>query len=186
MSNILVEFKDNGTVRIHKDEQIIADKKDQLNVLLNPNVSHLVGISPSFWKRVGNAVEKMTEEEIMSLKSKLILPIINESTLIKQKIEEKADNFQEIYDKMDASFNIHAKRIENIKNEAKTDIDEVYTLIKNLNNTLYTEFNQQYQNVIEQIKKNHNILTTRLYRILFTSIFIDILAICYIIYQRMQ
>lgn len=45
----IVEFLETGGARVIKDPVIIEKKKDAPNVLLNPELRHLQGISPSFW-----------------------------------------------------------------------------------------------------------------------------------------
>ena len=47
----LVEFLDQGGARIIKDPLLIERKKDSTNVLINPDIRHLRGVSPSFWIR---------------------------------------------------------------------------------------------------------------------------------------
>lgn len=59
--DFLVEFLEKGGAWVIKDPTLIAAKKDSPDVLLNPVISHLRGVSPSFWKRVGDTIE-MCEE----------------------------------------------------------------------------------------------------------------------------
>lgn len=58
----LVEFFDIGA-RVIKDPSLIEAKKGQGNVLLNPDISHLRGISPSFWVRDGDKIGHIGIEE---------------------------------------------------------------------------------------------------------------------------
>lgn len=58
----LVEFLDIGA-RVIKDPSLIEAKKGQANVLLNPDISHLKGVSPSFWVRNGETITHMGLEE---------------------------------------------------------------------------------------------------------------------------
>lgn len=58
----LVEFLDIGA-RIIKDPSLIEAKKGQENVLLNPDISHLKGVSPSFWVKDGETITHMGLEE---------------------------------------------------------------------------------------------------------------------------
>lgn len=60
---ILIEFTNSGA-RIIRDPNIISIKKQQDNVLLNPDTSHLSGISPSFWKKDGKAIVSMDRDEL--------------------------------------------------------------------------------------------------------------------------
>jgi rRNA maturation protein Rpf1 len=58
----LVEFTDKGA-RVIKDLSQIEEKKGQPNTLLDPDLSHVRNISPSFWVKVGELVEPMPIEE---------------------------------------------------------------------------------------------------------------------------
>lgn len=58
----LVEFLDIGA-RVIKDPSLIEAKKGQENVLLNPEIAHLKGVSPSFWVREGDTITHMGVEE---------------------------------------------------------------------------------------------------------------------------
>lgn len=53
MKNYLVEFTEKGA-RIYKDPVIIEQKKNNPNVLLNPELPK--GVSPSFWIKDGNYI----------------------------------------------------------------------------------------------------------------------------------
>lgn len=64
----LVEFLEQGGARIIKDPMLIDRKKDLPNVLLNPDVRHLRGVSPSFWVRKGNEI---VAEDISVIRSKV-------------------------------------------------------------------------------------------------------------------
>jgi hypothetical protein len=48
MKDILVEFTEKGAV-IHKDPLIISAKKSLPHCFLNPDLSKVSGISPSYW-----------------------------------------------------------------------------------------------------------------------------------------
>jgi hypothetical protein len=58
----LVEFLDIGA-RVIKDPVMIESKMGQDNVLLNPEIRHLTGISPSFWVRDGEKIVHLSAEE---------------------------------------------------------------------------------------------------------------------------
>ena len=53
--DFLVEFLDIGA-KLIKDPKTIEEKKGQSNVLLNPDIKHLKGISPSFWVKDGDKI----------------------------------------------------------------------------------------------------------------------------------
>jgi hypothetical protein len=48
MKDILVEFTDNKAI-LHKDPLVISSKKDLPYCFLNPDLSKVSGISPSYW-----------------------------------------------------------------------------------------------------------------------------------------
>jgi hypothetical protein len=51
----LVEFIDSGA-RVIKDPNLVEKKRNLPNVLVNPKISHLRGISPSFWIKDGEGI----------------------------------------------------------------------------------------------------------------------------------
>lgn len=64
----LVEFLEQGGARIIKDPMLIDRKKELPNVLLNPDVRHLRGVSPSFWVRKG---DEIVAEDVSVIQSKV-------------------------------------------------------------------------------------------------------------------
>jgi hypothetical protein len=60
--DFLVEFLESGA-RIIKDPILVEKKKDSPNVILNPDLSHLKGISPSFWVKEGNTIGTLHPNE---------------------------------------------------------------------------------------------------------------------------
>lgn len=65
--DFLVEFLETGGARIIKDPLLIEKKKGLPNVLLSPDISHLKGVSPSFWVREGNTIGTHTPEIMRSI-----------------------------------------------------------------------------------------------------------------------
>jgi hypothetical protein len=61
--DFLVEFLESGGARIIKDPLLVEKKKDLPNVLLSPDISHLRGISPSFWIREENTIGSKRPDE---------------------------------------------------------------------------------------------------------------------------
>jgi len=60
----LVEFLESGA-RIIKDPLLVQKKKDLPNVILNPDLSHLKGVSPSFWVKEGDTIGTLHTNESM-------------------------------------------------------------------------------------------------------------------------
>lgn len=65
--DFIVEFLESGGARIIKDPLLISKKKHLPNVLLNPDIAHLKGVSPSFWVREGDTIGSHTPEMIRSI-----------------------------------------------------------------------------------------------------------------------
>lgn len=66
MKNILVEFTEAGAI-IHKNPDIIALKMNAPNCVLNPDMSRVSGVSPTFWKLdVFKNIVKCSDEEIQT------------------------------------------------------------------------------------------------------------------------
>jgi hypothetical protein len=60
----LVEFLESGA-RIIKDPLLVQKKKDLPNVIMNPDLSHLKGVSPSFWVKEGDTIGTLHPNESM-------------------------------------------------------------------------------------------------------------------------
>lgn len=63
----LVEFLESGGARIIKDPLLVSKKKHLPNVLLSPDISHLKGVSPSFWIKDGESIGTHTPEMMRSI-----------------------------------------------------------------------------------------------------------------------
>jgi hypothetical protein len=159
MSDILVEFNNNVGARIHRDPAIIQLKKHQDNVLLNPDIEHLKGISPSFWKKEGNNIVPMTHSEV------------NETHLFLN----KGVNVKEVFLNKESIIN-------------EDDLKNIRYLIGNINyyNKLKDQFAISFQQVTDETKKKHDILTTILYRWIYSLLFLNICTIAYLIYQGIK
>lgn len=62
----LVEFLESGA-RIIKDPLLIEKKKGLPNVLLNPDLTHLKGVSPSFWVKEGSTIGTLHPNESLQM-----------------------------------------------------------------------------------------------------------------------
>lgn len=58
----LVEFLESGA-RIIKDPLLIEKKKGLPNVVFNPDLTHLKGVSPSFWVKEGDTIGTLHPNE---------------------------------------------------------------------------------------------------------------------------
>lgn len=81
----IVEFTENGA-KIYKDPIIIEQKKNQDNVLLNPELP--IGVSPSFWKKDNDNIAIISFDD-----AKNVLKITKTNNLkaniIKSKLEKR-------------------------------------------------------------------------------------------------
>lgn len=131
--DFLVEFSEHGA-RIIKDPSLIESKKSQPNVLINPEISHLAGISPSFWVKDGDKVGHMgineSKEAVFSGKifapafdDKIYIPepiVTNMVKIEKTLLENDAkhtESVQEIYKKIDSCHDVILLIIEDFRDE---------------------------------------------------------------------
>jgi len=94
--DFLVEFLESGGARIIKDPLLIDKKKHLPNVLLSPDISHLVGVSPSFWVREGDTIGTKHPQENLKQVLKDLSEVHSYST------------------KEDAPFSVDSKFIEKV------------------------------------------------------------------------
>jgi len=118
--DILVEFTVEVGSRIIKDPRIISLKMGNDNVLFNPDVKHLQGVSPSFWVRNGDQVDAISPE----LAHKMVFESEDEKgSLTPQKLVSFEAKLKEV------KADIDAKRDEDIHNllralkHQKTQVD---------------------------------------------------------------
>jgi len=109
--DFLVEFLESGA-RIIKDPLLISKKKHLPNVLLSPDISHLKGVSPSFWVREGDTIGTHTPQEI------------------KKKVFESLNEDHSFSSSTDAPFSSDSKFIVKLKEiDAKREND-LHNLMK--------------------------------------------------------
>ena len=108
--DILVEFTGEVGARIIKDPRVIAQKMNGNNVLLNPDIKHLAGISPSFWVKNGDQIDAISPE----LAHKMVFESEDEKgSLTPQKLVSFEAKLKEVKAEIDA------KRDEDIHNMLK-------------------------------------------------------------------
>lgn len=109
--DILVEFSGDVGARIIKDPRIIAQKIGSENVLLNPDMKHLQGISPSFWVKNGDLIEAVSPEAAHKLVFEAEIQDGDYSPQAQITVEAKLQKMKQ---------EIDAKRDEDIHNVLKT------------------------------------------------------------------
>lgn len=105
--DFLVEFTGEIGARIIKDPNIFQKKKDQDNVLINPDIGHLKGISPSFWVKKEHLIDSVSPEDAY----KIVFESENEKGSI---TPERLISFDKKFNEIKAE--IDAKRDEDIHN----------------------------------------------------------------------
>lgn len=148
--DFLVEFLDIGA-RLIKDPKMIEEKKGQDNVLLNPDIGHLKGISPSFWVKDGNSIahqDSAKSKEIafnMSFTRKEVDATVFVPEQISQNMIRLEKLIEDKSEKVDEQFNkIDAQHIEDIK-------------------TLHDKMGQQkeiYSAILDEFEEKLNSVTT--------------------------
>lgn len=108
--DFLVEFTGEVGARIIKDPNIFQKKKDQDNVLINPDIGHLKGISPSFWVRKEHLIDSLSPEDAY----KIVFESENEKGVI---TPERLISFDKKFNELKMHFD--AKRDEDIHNMLK-------------------------------------------------------------------
>lgn len=142
----LVEFLEEGA-RLIKDPVLIEKKKNLPNILLNPNIKHLKGISPSFWYREGDRVRYRSFVESKKLVEES-LPIEHsfktandektpEEELLLGKIESVRDSLNELSNSFDSvQREVHSKlfkvesNVDSKLGEFGLSIDKVKTYVQ--------------------------------------------------------
>lgn len=110
MKDFLVEFTENGAI-VHKDPSIIASKKDLPFCFLNPNLSKISGISPSYWAYNNGEIVPVSAEEKK-----------RRDEHHQEKLPEPSVSLKTILDEFD--------------NKMVEKLEKVHSVAKNLNNQL--------------------------------------------------
>jgi len=142
----LVEFLESGA-RIVKDPLLVQKKKDLPNVLVNPDISHLKGVSPSFWVKEGDTIGTLHPNE--SLKQ----------------VMESLSEVHPFSTSQDAPFSVDSKFIKKIEEiDAKREND-MHNILRAMNHDKKDmlgnlwELDEKYALIIQdlefQIKKKH-------------------------------
>ena len=135
MRNILVEITDYGAV-IHKDSSIIEAKKSLSNCILNPDLSGVMGISPSYWT--------ISNGKIVAAS--------------KQEIQKRNDYHQKVSDAVSPTVST----LSSFKEEIYADLEEgIQQLeksineIKEANKNNFLNLSTDWSNAISSVNKTH-------------------------------
>lgn len=141
MKNILVEFTDHGAI-IHKSESVIEEKKDLPHCLLNPDLSSVSGVSPSYWMLTESGkIAKCSSEEIERRN--------NHHASIASSASPKMQLIDDLRQELYSDFEVNL-------NDLKS---ELYSLINDLNLSVdfiaktFTENKELNKEKIKQIEK---------------------------------
>jgi hypothetical protein len=131
--DILVEFLEGSGARIIKDPYLIAQKIDLPNVLLNPEIKHLNGISPSFWIKNGQKIEAIDPEAA----KKIVFESESDSgSLTPQKLVLFDTKLKEIKAQIDAQRD---QDIHNILRAQKHERHEISVEMQDIEDRLISE-----------------------------------------------
>jgi hypothetical protein len=149
--DFLVEFLESGGARIIKDALLVEKKKNFPNVLLNPDISHLKGISPSFWIKDGSVIDSHPPDVIEKQVRKSLSDYHPFST--QQEVEFSPDSkfiskIDEINSKREQDIHNLLKSFSGLKREIDCKIEELEDKLKvNLE-----DFKNQKIDAEEQLK----------------------------------
>jgi hypothetical protein len=144
MKDILVEFHDYGAI-IYKDPATIEIKKDLPNCFVNPDLSKVYGVSPSYWTlNEYNKIIKCSEEEMQRRNT-------YHTTLV-----VSSNNTQKAVEKV---------HIEDLREEFKEKFDHKEELLRQEINRLKQEIaqsqnltNEQISDLVSSLNKNREML----------------------------
>ena len=127
----LVEFEQHGA-RIIKDPIEMESKKGLDNVLLDPDLTHLRGVSPSFWIKRGNEITIASEVErgsILEVNAERVKEIeaLNQAKFRDQIFSEYKSVMKEDHDALQQKL---ISDLENFKKEFKLYSDSCNNEIK--------------------------------------------------------
>jgi hypothetical protein len=119
--DILVEFTGEVGARVIKDPRIIAEKVGKDNVLLNPDMKHLNGISPSFWVKNGDLIEAIDPQQAHKMVFESEAP---GAMLTPQKLVSFEEKLKEIKGEIDAKRDQDMHYLLRALKNQRKDIDE--------------------------------------------------------------
>ena len=142
----LVEFLESGA-RIIKDPLLIEKKKDLPNVMLNPDVSHLKGVSPSFWVKEGDTIGTLHPQESL----KMVMDSLEEKHSFDGPSDAPLSSTSKFVTKLEE---IDAKREQDMHNLLKALKHSEKDMLRNVG-----EIDDKYAMIIQdleyQVQKNH-------------------------------
>jgi hypothetical protein len=123
----LVEFLDTGA-RVIKDPHLVDKKRHLPNVLLNPKISHLRGISPSFWMRDGEGISVKDFNE----SKKQVLDSIEDFHSFATEKDLPFSSSSKFFTKISEIDAKHDEKIMNLHTKIMFHHDDIYTKLREL------------------------------------------------------
>jgi D-ribose pyranose/furanose isomerase RbsD len=143
MKDLLVEFTDNGAI-LHKDPAVIEEKKGLPYCFINPDLSNVIKVSPSYWvyNSDGEIVPASPEERKRRDELQSVKP--NENTVsLKKTLSKLTEDLTDHCNKNTNKVELTIKEeVENIKSV----IDQIANTVE-VNKLLFkkgVEENQKY------------------------------------------
>jgi hypothetical protein len=124
----LVEFVESGGARIIKDPLLIDRKKDSPNVLLNPDIRHLRGVSPSFWIKEGDSIVARSSEETQ----KMVLESIDEVHPFATAVDAPFSQSSKFIAKIEEIDARQDEQIKNLSTKIMFHHDDMYSKLREL------------------------------------------------------
>lgn len=135
MKEVLVEINEYGAI-LHKDPSVIDKKRDLPNCFINPDLSKVYGISPTYWSlNEYNKIVKCTEEE-MQRRNTFHKTIVSSqsSSIEKVNIEDLRAEFEEKFDAKEELLQLEIVKLKQEISQSKDKTEEVISkLIFELN-----------------------------------------------------
>jgi hypothetical protein len=134
MKDILVEFTEYGAI-IHKDQKVIESKANDERCFLNPDLSKVVGVSPSFWMlNEYNKIIRCSEEEMQRRKTYHGTVVISDKPAVeKVHIGELKKEFKQKFDLNEENLKAEINRLkQEIASHQKNSEDQLKDLFHEL------------------------------------------------------
>lgn len=123
----LVEFLESGA-RIIKDPLLVQKKKDLPNVLLNPDLTHLKGVSPSFWVQEGDTIGTLHPNESL----KQVMDSLSEVHPFDRPGDAPFSADSKFISKLDEIDAKHDKGFKHLKEKLLFHNDDIYLKLNDL------------------------------------------------------
>lgn len=174
MKDILVEFTEYGAI-IHKDPAKIEEKKDSPNCFVNPDLSKVYGVSPTFWSlNEYSKIIKCSEEEMQRRNTYHRTVVTTENPKVeKVNIEDLRQEFDEKFGQSEEKVRDELNRLkQELAQSGSSTQEKIDSLIAeiNKNKTMLNVSKLALTYEIEKTKKSHKSLIIVLLGVVLFSV----------------